>query len=265
MATPSGFTPSGYPQPPMPPPGPVRRKTSPWVWVLVALGGIVLLVVMTLGVGVWFVAHKVKQAGLDPDLMRRNPNMAAVKLITAMNPDIEVVKTDDERGVITVRNKKENKLYTINLEDAKKGKFVFQEEGKPPTTIEAKTEGAGGGVTVTTDQGTSTFGTGGKMPSWMPAYPGSTEPQGTFSANSSDGSVGNFTFKTSDSGDKVFSFYQDKLKGEGYKITTNVTDSGDKKAGMLAAENEALKRTVTVLLGTDGSETTVNLTVVEKK
>src|SRR5579883_280995 len=155
MATPSGFTPSGYPQQPPYPPGPVKRKTSPWVWVLVALGAIVLLVVMTLGVGVWFVAHKVKQAGLDPDLMKRNPHMAVVKMITAMNPDIEVIRTDDERGIVTVRNKKENKVYTINLEDAKNGKMVFQEDGKPATTIETKNNGEGG-MTVTSDQGTMT-------------------------------------------------------------------------------------------------------------
>ena len=65
-----------------------------------------------------FVKQKVKQAGLDPELMQKNPALAISKLVTAFNPDLEVVKVDDDRGIITVYNKKDNKTLTINLEDA---------------------------------------------------------------------------------------------------------------------------------------------------
>src|SRR5437667_8479257 len=58
---------------------PVVRKTSPIVWVLVAvLGLFVLGGIAVLGAG-YFVIHKARQAGLDPELMRRNPGLAVSK------------------------------------------------------------------------------------------------------------------------------------------------------------------------------------------
>ena len=248
-------------------PPPLRRKTSPWVWVLVGLLGLVLCVVLALGAGIWFVAKKAKSAGFDTAMMKKNPGLAAVKMMTALNPDMEMVSTDDERGIAVIRNKKEGKLYTINLEDAKNGKFVFQEEGKPATTISATTNGQSGQsgkVEITSSEGTATFGSGGKVPSWVPAYPGANA-EGTFNASSNEGSMGNFTFKTSDSADKVISFYQDQLKSAGFKITTNVTDSDGKKAGMIAGEDADKKRSVAAIIGSDDSQTVVNLTVNEKK
>src|SRR5215510_11370885 len=74
---------------------PVKRKTSPIVWVLVAILGIFVLgFVGVVGTG-WFVYSKVKQAGIDPELFRTNPGLAIGKVITAVNPDAEVVRTDD--------------------------------------------------------------------------------------------------------------------------------------------------------------------------
>src|SRR5947209_7107826 len=58
---------------------PVKRKTSPLVWVLViVLGLFVLGGVITAAAG-YFVYHKVRQAGLDPDLIQRNPGLAVGK------------------------------------------------------------------------------------------------------------------------------------------------------------------------------------------
>ena len=71
------------------------RKTSPLVWVLVAILGLFILIgIGVIGAGV-FVMHKAKQAGLDPDLMRHNPGLAVGKLLAATNPDLEVISVDD--------------------------------------------------------------------------------------------------------------------------------------------------------------------------
>src|SRR5579862_28197 len=74
---------------------PVKRGTSPLVWILVAVLGLFILgFIGVVGTG-FFLVHKAKQAGIDPALITRNPGLAMAKMVTAVNPDAEVVRTDD--------------------------------------------------------------------------------------------------------------------------------------------------------------------------
>lgn len=258
---------SNPPVPPAPPapgaggPVPAPKKTSPLVWILGGLGGcLVLVIICVVGVGL-FVAHKAKQAGLDPDLIKRNPALAAVKLAVAANPDVDLVSTDEGRQQITIREKKTGKTYTMSFDDAKKGKFTFKEDGKEAVTI----SGANGTVEMKSAEGTVRIGGNAKVPTWVPDYP-SSQPQGAFSAQGKDGEGGTFTFKTRDSSDKVVSYYQDQFKSLGMKVTSNITtQNGQSSAGMLIGQDEANKHTVTVVIGTEGGETTVGVTYATNK
>src|SRR5215468_5193572 len=62
------------------------RKTSPIVWILVAVAGVFVLGIVGVVGTTFFVVHKAKQAGLDTDLMSRNPGLAIAKMATAFNP-----------------------------------------------------------------------------------------------------------------------------------------------------------------------------------
>jgi hypothetical protein len=87
VSAPSGGAQAPPPQQPAPgmtpPPGAaaaapvvVKRGTSPIVWVLViVLGLFVFGILAVVGTG-FFVFHKARQAGLDPELLRRNPGLA---------------------------------------------------------------------------------------------------------------------------------------------------------------------------------------------
>ncbi|SPE35082.1 conserved hypothetical protein [Candidatus Sulfopaludibacter sp. SbA6] len=227
-------------------PGP--RKTSPIVWVLViVLGLFVLGFIGVVGTG-YFLVHKVRQAGLDPALISRNPGLAMAKLITAVNPDAEVIRTDENAGTITVRDRTNGKVMTFSFDDVRNGKFNMKVQGDD-------------GKTATVEIG----GAGGKLPSWVPSYPGSTA-QGTFSVRgtSEDGSGegGNFTFTTPDAPSKVMTFYQDKANELGMKanLTTNTPDGG-----MLIVADEGSQRTLTVVVGKGSPDTTVNVTYAVKK
>jgi hypothetical protein len=227
----------GYNAPPPP------KKTNPLVWILGGLGGCLVLVVICVFAFGLFIAHKAKQAGLDPDLMKRNPALAAAKIMVATNPDIETVSTDEGRQEITVRDKKTGKVYTLSFEDAKNGKFTMKEDGKTSLTIGGKA----------------------KVPSWVPDYP-SSDPQGAFSASGQDGESGTFTFKTTDASDKVTKYYQDSFQTLGLKVTTNVSSqNGQSSGGMLSAQDEANKHTVTVIIGVEGGDTTVAVTYTTSK
>lgn len=132
---------------------PVKRKTSPLVWVLVIVLGLFVVGGILTVAGGMFLFHKAKQAGLDPDLLQRNPGLAVSKMIAAANPDVEVLKADDGAGTITVRDKNTGKIMTLSFDEAKKGKITFKEEGSGTATLN--------------------FGASSeKLPSWVPSYPG---------------------------------------------------------------------------------------------
>jgi hypothetical protein len=224
-------------------PPPPAKKSNALVWVLGGLGGcLVLVVILVFGIGL-FVSHKVKQAGVDGDLLKRNPALAAAKIMVATNPNIELVSTDEGKQEITVRDKKTGKVYSMSFEDAKNGKFTVKEDGQTTVTVGGKA----------------------KLPSWVPDYPGS-DPQGAFAATGQDGDSGTFSFKTKDDSEKVSKYYQDQFKNQGMKITANVTSTtGSTSGGMISAQDEASKRNVAVVLSVENGETTVAVTYTTNK
>ncbi|HLK67271.1 MAG TPA: hypothetical protein VKU19_27740 [Bryobacteraceae bacterium] len=231
-------------QPMMPPP---RTGTSPVVWILGIIGGLVVLGVLVVAGFTFFVVHKVKQAGLDPDLIKRNPGMAVGKMIAAANPDVDVVSTNDSDGTITIRDKKTGKVVTITFDQAKNGQFKMSASG---------------------DDGNASFeigGGSGKLPDWVPNYPGSNA-QGTFAVKGSGtdggGEGGNFTFTTKDPASKALAFYQDKAKELGMKVNLNTTTD---QGGMFIAQDDEARRTLTVVVGGSSGETSVNVSYAQKK
>ena len=124
------------------------RKTSPVVWILVAVLGLFVLFGIAVIGGGMFLVHKARQAGLDPALMRTNPALATAKLLAATNPDLEVVSHDDGRGLVTIRQRSTGKTVTMNLDEIKHGKITFREDGKDAVTLEAHGDGSTGSLQV---------------------------------------------------------------------------------------------------------------------
>ena len=211
-----------------PPPPP--QKSNTLLWVLVGCGGLLLLIGMVVVGGIAYFAH--------------NPAKVMTKMITAANPNVEVVSIDNGSQKITLRDKKTGKVYTITFNDAKNGRFE-----------------------MTGDGGNASFNIGGraKIPAWVPDYPDS-KPQASFSAQGNEGDTGTFNFKTPDSSDKVVKFYQDQFQSSGLKITTNmIHQESPSPTGILVAEDDANKHSVTVVIGMEGRDTTVAVTYAAKK
>jgi hypothetical protein len=223
---------------------PAPRKTSPLVWILVAIMGLfVLFGIGVFGVG-WYVVHKAHQAGLDPDLWRRNPGMAVGKLLAATNPDVDVVRTDDNAGTITLRNRRTGKETTITFDQARQGKITFstEDDNGKRATVE--------------------IGGAGKPPAWVPEYPGSHPTYSIKGSGDAGEEGGNYTFTTDDAASRVMTFYQDKTKQMGMeaKLTTTTADGG-----MLVAAREGDDRSLTIVVGSSSGQTTVNVTYARKR
>ncbi|SPE41556.1 conserved hypothetical protein [Candidatus Sulfopaludibacter sp. SbA3] len=228
----------------MPPPA-APRKTSPLVWILVVVLGLFVLGFVGI-VGTWFfVAHKLHQAGIDSDLARRNPAAVVARMAAMANKDVDIVSEDDRTGTLTLRDKRTGKTVTMSFDQAKNG-ISFSAQGDD-------------GKTATLEFGS------GKLPSWIPSYPGST-PQVTIAAtgdgNDGKGEGGNFTYTTSDSASRVLTFYQDKAKDMGMKVNLTSTAAD---AGMVMATDDASNRTLTAIVGTSDGKTTVNVTYGSKR
>jgi len=235
---PPSAPPPSYQAAPMAPAPPVmagQRKTSPIVWILVIVLGLFVLggigVVGTIMYGV----HKLHQAGVDPDLWRRNPGLAASKMIAATNPDVEVLRTDEGNGTITLRNRKDGKVVTLSFDDLQHGRFHMDVRGDD-----------GGSLQIGGDSS--------KLPSWIPPYPGS-KPEVAFTGSSDKGEAGSFAFKTSDSPQDVMKFYQDKINGLGMKtnLVANTVDGGT----IVASDPDG--RSLNVTAGGSGGQTSVTV------
>lgn len=217
------------------------KKTSAVVWILGGCGGLVVLAALVGGIAMYYIAHKAKQFG-------RNPALAITRMIAAANPDVDVVSTDEDKGTITVRDKKTGKTVTMNFADAQKGKFVFEQDGQK-VQMEAHGEGDKGSLEVKSSEGTVKFQSGAgseKLPDWLPAYPGST-PQGAFSMQNPKETSGSFSFVTKDSIEQVMRYYEDALKKAGLKVTSNtVQQDGKTSLGIVTAEEAGNKRKAVV-------------------
>jgi hypothetical protein len=224
----------------------VKSKTSPLVWILGAVVCIFVLIgILFVGAGL-FIAHKAKQAGFDSALAQKNPALAAAKVMVALNPNLETVNIDEDKGLLTIRDRKTGKTITMNAEDVKNGKLTFSDE----STGEHVTFGAN---------------TEAKLPAWLPSYPGS-KPEGTFSASGNGSEGGMVHFKTGDAGSKVLAYYQDNLKSGGFKITSTFSgDSGASRGGIVTAEDAASGRSVMVTVSSTNDGTDVALTYGTKK
>jgi hypothetical protein len=240
----SGLSASSTPQPASAPVGgsvPGARKTSPIVWVLVVILGLFVLGGLAVGGFTLFVVHKAREAGLSPDLWRRNPAAATARALAIANPDIEIVGQNDGSGTVTVRDRKTGKTMTWNLDQARQGRIriTAEDEDGKNATVEI-----GGGPAH-------------GLPSWIPSYPGA-EAQGHFAVtgNGSDGAGGAFSFSTSDAAADVLSFYQDKIKAQGMKVQVNAATA---ETGVITATDEEGRRSLTITVGRDSGKTTVNV------
>src|SRR6476659_4820793 len=102
-------------------------KVSPLIWVLAGCGGLIVLAAIVASLALHFFVNK---AGQFARKVERNPGLAITELMAAHNPDVDVVSVDEGKGKITVRDKKTGKTMTMNFADAKKGKFVFEQDGQ---------------------------------------------------------------------------------------------------------------------------------------
>ncbi|MCJ7442206.1 MAG: hypothetical protein MUO25_11610 [Thermoanaerobaculaceae bacterium] len=240
-------TPPMAPPPAQPAPGaPAPKKgTSPLVWILAGCGGLIVIAVLVVLVGGYFVAHKVKGY---VETAEKNPALAAAKIAVAVNPDLEIVSEDDEAGTLTIRDKKSGEEITMNAEDIKQGRLKFKNKKGEEVTFEGSGESGKEGFKVKSGKGSLTFGNveAEAPPSWVPAYPGA-KVMASSREKTDEGFTGTYSFQTGDSADSVLAYYEKELKKAGLDVER--TSSGEMSGlGTINARGGDGKQTVNVVV-----------------
>jgi len=122
----------------------------------------------------------------------------AIRIIKA-NPDLEVVKTDDKAGEITIRDKKSGEVTTVSYNDISQGKFKMKSASGEEVTIDATNQNGAGNVVVKNKEGTTVIGgdqTATAPPAWVPAYPGVQTKTGGMRSEKGDKVSGGFISET---------------------------------------------------------------------
>jgi hypothetical protein len=226
----------------------------------VGCAAVIMVGVFVLIVGGLFIINKAKDMAAEID---DNPMVAAAKIIAATNPDIELVEVDDENRVVTFRNTNTDEVYSLDFEDIEEGRINFYSDDES-YSLELETgEGDEGRLTITTDEGTASFGAGaeaGELPSWVPVYPGTT-PEEAFSAETGEGRSGAFTVTTDDGVEDVLDYYVSELENRGFEIVTRAVST---EGAFLTAESPDEVLSINLAASIEGGRTQVIVNFNEK-
>ena len=188
-----------------------KSGLSPMAWIAIGCGVVILLAFvafMALGAFVFKKGKEVAQevSGSDSlgefmENLEEDPARTAAEMAIRLNPDLEILETDAEKGVISFWNPTTEETWTVDFEDAAAGRFkVTGSEG------EYTLDGEGGGVTVTTPEGVTRIGASadvGDVPSWVELYPGFTSAEGSYHSVQGDTVAGTVSLLVPDEPEEV--------------------------------------------------------------
>jgi hypothetical protein len=257
----------GGAQPPTPPPAypqaapgavaPAPQKSKVLLWVLLGCGGLIVIVILIMMAAGFFFARKASEFG-------KNPGFAAAKMMASLNPNVEVVRADEDTGKITLRDKKSGKTVTFNFQDIQKGHMSF--EGENGEKVDIQGQGESGSMSIKGPDGSMQIGQGSlaNVPSWVPRYPGA-QALGAFTSQGGGEEGDTFQLPCSGSVEEVAAFYARELKSAGMKIQKTSIQGDGQTAMSVVGTDEAKQHTVSVTASTSDKGTVAHIMYVIRK
>ena len=242
------------------------------------------LIVIILIVGFIFVGKACNMVQEYAGDFSKNPAKASAMIVLRMNPELEIVSTDDTKNEATIKIKKTGETYTMSFDDIKNGKLTMRDSTGQEISIdgskvstegkvvikgkdgeEAVIEGSGGTkgqMKIKSKDGEVTIGATSvsDLPAWVPVYPGATSSQGGGMKNEKEGVVnGAIALESADPVAKIKEFYEAQLKGAGFKVESNEISADGKQTIILNGTNDSTTSRVNVMASTEAGKTAVML------
>ena len=222
-------------------------------WIAIGCGGIVVLAGIAFTVLGWLAVNKMKDVASE---FEDNPTRAAAELMVRMNPDLEMVESDEDAGTLTVREKSSGKVITFNYQDIEQGRISFEtDEGT--VEISGQPESGEGVMTITTPEGETQIGGGGEIPDWVPAHPATTARKSLYRATGPKGDAGHAAFTVDANADDVVAFYKAELEKMGYAVTVASFSGDEGSVSMVSGQQDGGSIVASVNEKDGGCEVTV--------
>ncbi len=200
-----------------------KKGLSPLAWLGIGCGGVAVLALIALVVGGMFVTSKVKEGLANAN---GNPERFAAEMIVKLNPEMEMVETNDGEGTMTIKMTKTGEVHSLSYADVAEGKFSMQSTTANGKTTTIKHDGKT--IKIEDGDGKTTVITAAKkgdywanLPAGLKdfAYPNVSEVVSPLATVEDDKAIKiSFMFITKDSQAKVLEFYQEKLKAGNFTI-----------------------------------------------
>jgi hypothetical protein len=211
--------------------------------VLLVAGGCFVVTAFFVKKGVDAVKDFAGDVESDPDLAA----FKAARLAFRMNPEVEIVSSDERDKTLTVREKKTGKEVTFDLADIKAGRLTMSTDDET-VSFQAKAEVGeeGASFRIETERGTTVYGASAdSVPDWVPSYPGAEA--GSYSSVEQGGErSGTFTIRTSDSAERVLAHFERVLREAGFEVEKSTLESATVLGGNLTATRGSRSVNVTV-------------------
>ena len=205
-----------------------------------------------------------------------NPAKAAAEMIVRMNPELELVETDDEAETMTIRNVESGQEIVVDFSDVTNGNITFSGEdgdvavGATEDGITATTEDGEvafraeeGRMSATAADGTgTTFGaiTAEDVADWVIRYPGAEVTGGALMSGAAGSGSGSFVMTTPDAVSDVVSYYEREMKAAGFQVTVQDTEQGSYggPGGVVLGRSEQPPRVLNIILNARDDLTEIN-------
>ncbi len=201
---------------------PPKKGLGLFAWLGIGCGGIILLGIVAIIASTLFLGPKLKKMAAEAE---KNPAKFAAEMAVKLNPEIELIKSDDETGRITFREKSSGKEITLSYDDIAQGKLTMAADGREISVNAAPGPDGAGSVVIRSGEEKTTIQTGEAAKSGLPVwvsemlYPNSSSTKNDFSTSQGGKRMGSISGTTTDSLATVSAHYKAKLKEAGYEVT----------------------------------------------
>ena len=266
---------------PVPPPRPessdAKKGLSLLAWIAIGVG--TFLVVgfagcMALGIFVFRTGQEaVREAtgseslGDFVDGLRDDPARTAAEALIRLDPELDLISTDEAAGSITFRNNRTNEEATLHFEDIAEGRFrMTTAEGE--LSIDAAENADAASVTFSGPDSETRLGGSvslADVPGWVPVYPRGSDTRSAFQTTSGETRSGAISITTTDPARTVVDYYKGVLEDAGYAISAeSLTQAGTGAIGAVSGELDAEGRSIMVAAVEQPGETQVMVTYTER-
>ena len=256
---------------------PAKKGLPTLAWVAIGCGGLMLIgliAMVVLGVSIFnWGRGALEDATGERSLsdivesLEDSPARMMAETVIRMNPELELLSTDDDAGTITFHSNETGEEATLNFEDIARGRFTMTtSEGEVSVDASAAVAAAAGAVGSTAGGGVTFSGPDGEtrlggrisldeLPDWVPVYPGSEDVQVPYMTSTAAGHSGMMTGTTDDTPQQVADHYRDAFTDNSFTVANeSSTQSGTTELTLISATGD--DGTVNVTATREGSEDT---------